>query len=49
MRLNQLALAEKKRLNAAGITGSMFKGNQSGEDQVATIMIEQIDKMCPDD
>ena len=27
----------------------MFKGKQSGEDQAAAIMIEQIDKICADD
>ena len=31
-RLQQLAILEQKRLNAAGVTGSLFKGNKSAEE-----------------
>ena len=30
-RLQQLAILEQKRLNAAGVTGSLFKVNKSAE------------------
>ena len=45
-RLHQLALAEKKRLNAAGVTGSIFKGNRAAAEQATAMMVEQIDRMC---